>query len=126
MSKIEEKLEWIHHQMADGALLHFNAEDALAIPIEKVEICHSFEGDQYLIANDDQLLNITDVDIYGYNPKYELIPRSALTASEDVYQCLMEKRYPVYNDREKYIPAITNEGEFQHEFNRLLQKLKKS
>lgn len=122
--KATEKMTWIRHQMAEGTLLHFNAEDVIAISIEKVEIYDEHRdgiNHQHLIANGNQILDITDVEIYGYNPRYDNLAGNI--RSEEAYKLLLAKRYPIYPDTQKYIPAITLEGEFNEDINRLLQRV---
>ena len=77
---IEEKLSWIHRELAAGTLLYVNAEDQVAIPVSRVELytsCVDGIVEEHIVANDNQDLDLTNVTVYGYNPLY---------SNEDRYQ----------------------------------------
>lgn len=96
---IHEKLCWIHQQLSNGTLLYVNAEDQLAIPVNKAELWDSYEGKgsfgQHIVANDNQDLDITNVTVYGYNPQYK-----------------HGMRYPTWDDINLYLPALHTERIF--------------
>ena len=89
MSLVQEKLQWLHQQMADGTFLRAYLDEETPVEIYTVELYPAYEGkgifsDRLIINN---TFNITDVEIHGFNPKY----------TQATHQ------YPTYPDRRKYI-----------------------